>query len=74
MHLAAFGQDHQLDQCLCDLRLESFGVSFAEADDVGNEQAVTAIRINVDLGLAGFGSLDHGRVIQDTAPPTDRHS
>ena len=47
--LPAFGGDHELDECFGDFRLEAFGVSFAEADDVRDDAAVLAIRIVENL-------------------------
>src|ERR1039457_5602994 len=62
LDLAALRRKHQLDQFFGHLRLESFVVSFVDADDVGDHPSVTAIRIDVELGRAGSRQKPPGRI------------
>ena len=53
LDLAAFRREHELDQLFGDFRLKPFGVPLVDANDVGHDPAVLAIRMDVDLCLAG---------------------
>jgi len=43
LDLAPVGRDHQLDQFLRDFGFESFGVSLAKADEIGDEHAIPCL-------------------------------
>src|ERR1035438_9070774 len=62
LDLAALRRKHQLDQFFGHLRLQSFRVSFFDADDVGDHPTVTAILIDVELGRAGSRQEPPGRI------------
>ncbi len=52
LDLATFRREHELDQLFGYFRLKPFGVPLVEADDIGHDPAVLAVRIDVDLRLA----------------------
>src|SRR5438105_11363007 len=53
LELAALRRKHQLDQFFGNSRFESFGVPLVDAHHVGNDSAVLAVGIDVNLGPAG---------------------
>src|SRR5437879_3233656 len=58
--LSALCREHQLDQFFGDLRLKTFGVSFVDADHVGDHHPVFAIRIDEDLRSSRRGQKSPG--------------
>src|SRR5262249_11753267 len=55
LKLAALCRHQQFEQFLGYFGLKALGVDLVQADNIGNDQTVFAIGINVDLRLAGGG-------------------
>src|SRR5258706_13316958 len=52
LDLPAFRREHQLDDRFGNVRFKTFSVSLIEADDIGHDPTVLAVRIEVKLRLA----------------------
>jgi len=59
-NLAAGGGEHELDELLGDFGFQAFGMALAEANDVGDDAAVSAIWVLKDFGGAGLRQVSAG--------------